>query len=106
MTRQSQAKKTAGRKRYSEEFKPEALALAERLGVPIAQMVVNRYLEPMVAIGVCRVANAALSGYRENNLGTASTSIKGRTSCSKSRNRSSLFHGLGAPLGVTLEPGQ
>ena len=33
MTRRSQVKKAA-RKRYSKEFKDEALALAERLGVP------------------------------------------------------------------------
>jgi transposase len=32
MTRRNQAKKT--RKQYSKEFKDEALALAERLGVP------------------------------------------------------------------------
>ena len=36
MTRRSQAKKTTNRKRYSKEFKDEALALAERLGVPTA----------------------------------------------------------------------
>ena len=35
MTRRSQAKKTV-RKRHSQEFKDEALALAERLGVPAA----------------------------------------------------------------------
>ena len=35
MTRRSQAKKVA-RKRYSKEFKDEALALAEKLGVPAA----------------------------------------------------------------------
>ena len=35
MTRRSQAKKTA-RKRYSKEFKDEALALGERLGVAAA----------------------------------------------------------------------
>lgn len=35
MTRRSQEKKTA-RKRYSKEFKAEALALAEKLGVPAA----------------------------------------------------------------------
>ena len=35
MTRRSQAKKVA-RKPYSKEFKDEALALAERLGVPAA----------------------------------------------------------------------
>ena len=35
MTRRIQAKKTI-RKRYSKEFKDEALALAERLGVPAA----------------------------------------------------------------------
>jgi transposase len=35
MTRRSQAKKTA-RKRYSKEFKDEALALTEKLGVPAA----------------------------------------------------------------------
>jgi transposase len=35
MTRRSQAKKTV-RKRYSKEFKDEALALTEKLGVPAA----------------------------------------------------------------------
>jgi len=35
MTRRSQVKRAA-RKRYSKEFKDEALALAERLGVPAA----------------------------------------------------------------------
>jgi len=35
MTRRIQAKKTI-RKRYSKEFKDEALALAEKLGVPAA----------------------------------------------------------------------
>jgi transposase len=35
MTRRSQAKKVT-RKRYSKDFKDEALALAERLGVPAA----------------------------------------------------------------------
>ena len=35
MTRRSKVKKTV-RKRYSQEFKEEALALAERLGVPAA----------------------------------------------------------------------
>ena len=36
MTRRIQAKKTTTRKQYSNEFKGEALALAERLGVPTA----------------------------------------------------------------------
>lgn len=36
MTRRIQAKKTTTRKQYSKEFKDEALALAERLGVPTA----------------------------------------------------------------------
>ena len=36
MTRRSQSKKTTSRKRYSEEFKAEALALAEGLGVAAA----------------------------------------------------------------------
>jgi transposase len=36
MTRRIQAKKTTTRKRYSKEFKDEALVLAERLGVPTA----------------------------------------------------------------------
>ena len=36
MTKRSQVKKATARKRYSKEFKDEALALAERLGVPAA----------------------------------------------------------------------
>ena len=36
MARRIQAKKTTTRKRYSKEFRDEALALAERLGVPAA----------------------------------------------------------------------
>ena len=36
MTRRIQAKKTTTRKQYSKEFKDEALALAERLGIPTA----------------------------------------------------------------------
>ena len=36
MTRRIQAKKTTTRKQYTKEFKDEALALAERLGVPTA----------------------------------------------------------------------
>ena len=36
MARRSQAQKTTTRKRYSKEFRDEALALAERLGVPAA----------------------------------------------------------------------
>jgi len=36
MTRRIQTKKTTTRKQYSKEFKDEALALAERLGIPTA----------------------------------------------------------------------
>ena len=36
MARRSQAQKTTTRKRYSKEFRDEALTLAERLGVPAA----------------------------------------------------------------------
>ena len=36
MTRRSQAKKAKSRKRYSKEFKDDALRLAETLGVPAA----------------------------------------------------------------------
>ena len=36
MTRRIQVKKTTTRKQYSKEFKDEALALAERLGIPTA----------------------------------------------------------------------
>ena len=36
MARRIQAKKATTRKRYSKEFRDEALALAERLGVPAA----------------------------------------------------------------------
>ena len=58
MTRRSQTKKT-NRKRYSKEFKEEALAMAESLGVPVAAKELGLPACRVLADGVALLGESA-----------------------------------------------